>query len=131
MKTLSGSIVAAAATGLLLFAPARADISVMDNNKAVSIDCAKDGEISLSGNGLTVTAKGVCTKISVNGNEITLTGSAGAVVVSGNHNTVTLDQADEVSVLGNDNTVSVNKPVKRKAPKLANIGSRNKLTAGK
>jgi len=110
---------------------ARADITVMDNDKTLDVDCAKDPNVSLMGNHLTLTTKGVCNRILVTGNEATVTGSAGAVSVTGNHNTVNLDAADDISVTGNDNTVSVHKAIKAKAPRISNPGSRNKITRGK
>ena len=39
--------------------PARAYVSVIDNDKTLDVDCAKDPEVSLIGNHLTVTTKGV------------------------------------------------------------------------
>jgi hypothetical protein len=110
---------------------ARADISVIDNNKKLEVDCAKDPEISLVGNHITVTAKGVCAKITITGNNETVTGSASVVYVAGNHNTVTLAAADEVTVAGNGNTVSVRKAVKLPAPKIANSGTDNRVTQPK
>jgi phosphate-selective porin len=115
----------------LAFSAARADVTVLDNNKTIEVDCAKDPQVNLLGNHLTVTLKGVCARINVEGNEETITGSAGVVRVNGNHNTVTLDAADQVGVFGNDNTVTVQKPIKAKAVQIASPGSRNKVTRPK
>jgi len=112
-------------------APARADVSVIDNNKTLDVDCAKDPEISLVGNHLTITTKGVCARITISGNYANVTGSATAVLVSGNHNTVSLAAADDVVVSGNSNTVSVQKSVKLKAPRVANSGNDNHVTQPK
>ena len=114
-----------------LEAPARADISVIDNNKTLDVDCAKDPEISLVGNHLTVTTKGVCTKITITGNHETVTGSAAVVLVAGNHNTITLAAADDVTIAGNNNTLTVRKSVKLKAPRIANSGNDNHITQPK
>jgi hypothetical protein len=122
----------AIALGATLAAPAaRADITVLDNNKTIDADCAKDGRISLQGNHITVNATGVCTEITIDGNEVTVNGSAAVVAVNGNHNTINLVAADSVSVRGNDNTVSVARPVKAKAPRVSNTGKHNKITAPK
>jgi hypothetical protein len=120
-----------AATLASLGVAARADVTVVDNDKTIEVDCAKDPQVSLLGNHLTLTLKGVCAKIIIEGNEETVTGSAGAVQVNGNHNTVSLSAADEVTVTGNDNTVTVQKPVKAKAVRISNPGSRNKVTRPK
>jgi len=112
-------------------APARADISVTDNHKTLDVDCAKDPTISLSGNHITVTTKGVCTKIMIAGNHATVTGSASMVLVSGNANTVTLAAADDVVISGNKNTLTVRKAVTRKAPNVMNSGNDNRVTQPK
>lgn len=112
-------------------ASARADISVIDNNKTLDVDCAKDPQINLVGNHITVTAKGVCAKITVSGNHGTVTGSATVVYVAGNHNTVTLAAADDVTIAGSSNTVTVRKSVKLPAPRIANSGTDNHITQPK
>jgi Protein of unknown function (DUF3060) len=121
------AIVAIAVSG----GAARADVTVMDNDKTLDVDCAKDPNVALLGNHLTLTTKGVCARISVAGNNATITGSASLVSVTGNHNTVTLEAADDVSVTGNDNTVSVLKSIKAKSPRISSPGNRNKITRGK
>ena|ERR1041384_8116415 len=123
-------IAAPAALGALA-APARADISVIDNDKTLDVDCAKDPQVSLVGNHITVSLKGVCTKIAITGNNETVTGSATTVYVAGNNNTLTLDAADDVTVVGNNNTLAVQKAIKRKAPKVANSGTDNKISKPK
>jgi tRNA G37 N-methylase TrmD len=112
-------------------APARADISVTDNHKTLDVDCAKDPQISLSGNHITITTKGVCTKIMISGNHATVTGSATMVLVSGNDNTVTLAASDDVVISGNKNTLTVRKAVTRKAPNVMNSGNDNRVTQPK
>ena len=111
--------------------PVAADISIVDNDKAIDVDCAKDKEVSLIGNHITLTTKGVCTKISVTGNHETVTGSANVVYVAGNHNTVTIDAADDVTIAGNNNTLTVRKGVSQKTPKVSNSGKDNKVTQPK
>jgi hypothetical protein len=110
---------------------AAAEITIMDNKKTVEVDCAKDPEVSLLGNHLTVTLKGVCKKLSISGNHETVTGSVTTVSVAGNHNTVMLAAADEIAIIGNDNTVTVARALTRKAPKISNVGTANKITQPK
>jgi hypothetical protein len=131
MKRFSCATIIAIVAIAVFSVAARADITVMDNDKTLDVDCAKDPNVSLMGNHLTLTTKGVCNRILVTGNDATVTGSAGAVSITGNHNTVNLDAADDVSVTGNDNTVSVHKAVKAKSPRISNPGNRNKITRGK
>lgn len=135
MKRFSYATIIAISAGIVAIGAfagaARADVTVMDNDKTIDVDCAKDPNVALLGNHLTLTTKGVCARISVAGNHATITGSASAVSVTGNHNTVTLDAADDVSVTGNDNTVSVQKTVKAKTTRISNPGNRNKITRGK
>jgi len=114
----------------LVCTTASANISVMDNDKKIDVDCAKDPEVMLIGNHLTVTLKGVCARVSITGNHEVVTGSATVVDVQGNHNAVTLSAADDVAIAGNSNTVSVKKAVKLKAPRIANTGNDNKVSAG-
>ena len=131
MKRFSCVTIIAIVAIAIFASSGRADISVLDNDKTIDVDCAKDPNVALMGNHLTVTTKGVCNRINVFGNDATITGSASSVSVTGNHNTVNLDAADDVSVTGNDNTVSVKKPVKAKSPRISNPGNRNKITRGK
>ena len=131
MKRFSCATIIAIVAIAIFVSSARADITVFDNDKTIDVDCAKDPNVALMGNHLTVTTKGVCNRISVSGNEATITGSASMVSVTGNQNTVTLDAADDVSVTGNDNTVSVRKPVKAKTTRISNPGNRNKVTRAK
>ena len=119
------------AVTLAVATTAAADISVIDNHKTLDVDCAKDPEINLIGNHITLTTKGVCTKITVTGNHETVTGSANVVYVAGNHNTVTIDASDDVTVNGNNNTLSVKKGVTKKTPKVSNAGKDNKVTQPK
>lgn len=125
------SLAAIATLLALLDAPARADISIVDNDQNVDVDCAKDPQVQLVGNHITVTTRGVCAKIVIMGNHETVTGSANVVVVLGNHNTVALDAADEVSVPGNDNTVAVRKAVTLKEPRISALGRGNRVSRPK
>jgi hypothetical protein len=124
-------MIAATVASLGVALPARADVTVMDNNKTLEVDCAKDPQINLNGNHLTVTLKGVCATITVDGNQQTIRGSATAVRVNGDHNTVTLDAADQVAVYGNHNTVTVQRPLRATAVQISNPGTHNTVTRPK
>ena len=118
---------------LAMTSMAAADVSVMDNNKTLTVDCAKDKEVNLLGNKITVTLTGVCTKVSITGNECSVTGSALAVSIPGNHNTATLDKVDAISVPGNQNTVTYKGPATAtvKKTKVAAPGNKNSVTQQK
>jgi catabolite regulation protein CreA len=125
------SFVTAALVIGALAGSAAADVSVIDNNKTIDVDCAKDPSVSLVGNHITLTTRGVCAKISITGNHETVTGSATAVQVFGNHNTVTLAAADDITIAGNSNTLIVRQAVKLKAPRITNSGTDNRITQPK
>jgi len=128
MKHVSLAAVLAAVTALAtLAAPARAEVTVLDNNRTLDIDCAKDPEIALVGNHITLSTQGVCATITILGNHASVRGSSHEVNVAGNHNTLSLVAADDVSVAGNHNTVSVRKGVTRKAPRISNLGTDNRV----
>jgi hypothetical protein len=110
---------------------ARAEVTIIDNDKTVEVDCAKDPEINLIGNHLTVTTKGVCARIAISGNDATISGSAIVVQINGNHNTVALAAADDVAIHGNNNTVTVRKAIKAKTPRISNPGKDNRVTQPK
>lgn len=112
---------------------AAADVSLVDNDETITVDCAADPNVSIMGNHATVTLTGTCMQVSVSGNHATVIGSAAAVSIAGNHNTATLDGVDALSVSGNDNTVTYRKPVnaKLKKPKISNWGNDNTITRTK
>jgi hypothetical protein len=112
-------------------APAVAEVSVVDNNKTLTIDCKKDPEVSLIGNKITVTLVGTCKAVTVTGNHENVTGTATKFYIAGNDNTVTADGADEIFVAGNRNTVSWKRGVAKKAPAITNPGKDNKVTQQK
>lgn len=112
---------------------AAADISIVENHETVTIDCAKDPNVSVAGNHATVTLTGTCTKIMLAGNHATLTGSATAVWIAGNHNKADLQAVDSLSVPGNHNKASYKKTVnpKLKKAKVSNPGNKNTITRTK
>src|SRR5262249_26567285 len=128
MKHVSLAVLAALTAIAAIAAPAHAEVTIIDNNRTLDVDCAKDPEISLLGNHITVTTKGVCTLITIMGNHASVRGSASEDNVAGNYNTLSLVAADDVSVAGNHNTISVRKGVTRKAPRISNLGTDNRVT---
>jgi hypothetical protein len=131
MKHISLAAVLAALALAAFAAPARAEVTVIDNNRTVEVDCAKDPEIELIGNHITLTTLGVCARIAILGNHASVNGSSSEVHVAGNHNKLALVAADDVTVLGNHNSISVRKAVTLKAPRISNLGNGNRITQPK
>ena len=112
---------------LAIAAPAAADVSVIDNNKTIAVDCAKDPKVDLIGNGITLTMTGTCQKVSVTGNNEHVTGSATTVFVAGNDNTIDVGTAVTITTAGNNNTVTW----KTGKPTISNPGKGNKVSQAK
>jgi hypothetical protein len=113
----------------ILFATAAsADVTVMDNNKTLTVDCTKDKNVNLVGNHITVTLTGTCNAVKVTGNHETVIGSVTNAYVAGNDNTLKLDAVDTISVAGNNNTVSYKKPVTKKKTSVSNPGKGNTIS---
>lgn len=115
----------------LAAAPARADVDIVDNGQKLTIDCAKDKQVNISGNKAQVTLTGTCEQVNISGNKATVKGSAHQINVSGNENTLTLEGVDEINITGSKNTVSYKRTAKAKQTRTENIGSDNKITQGK
>jgi hypothetical protein len=128
MKHISLAAVLATVAVATLAATAHAEVTIIENNRTVDVDCAKDPEIALLGNHITITTQGVCASIAILGNHASVRGSSREVNVAGNHNTLSLVAADDVSVAGNHNTISVRKGVTRKTPRISNLGTDNRVT---
>jgi hypothetical protein len=111
----------------LLAGPAFAERQIVDNNATVTVDCKKDGEVSLVGNNLTVTLVGTCTRVNVTGNREKVIGSATTFFIAGNHNTVTADSTDDITLAGNHNTITWKKSGKG-SPKIVTLGKDNKVS---
>src|SRR6187549_221556 len=88
----------------LVAATASADVTVMDNDKTLTVDCAKDKNVSLVGSHITVTLNGTCEAVKVTGSHETIVGSVTNAFVTGSHNTLTLDGVDNLSLTGSHNT---------------------------
>jgi hypothetical protein len=115
----------------LVAATASADVTVMDNDKTLTVDCAKDKNVNLVGNNITVTLTGTCENVKVTGNRETVLGSTANAYVAGNYNTLTLDSVDTISVAGNNNTATYKKPVTKKKTSVSNLGKGNTITRAK
>jgi hypothetical protein len=116
------------ATLVLTASTAFAEVSIVDNNKKLTVDCAKDREVNLIGNNISVTLVGTCKLITVTGNNATVSGSGEKFYIAGNSNTVAANAADEIHIAGNKNTVSWRKGASKPSPKISNPGKDNKVT---
>ena len=124
-------ITLAAATLALAAGTAAADVNIVDNNKTITVDCAKHKLVNIAGNKATVTLKGTCEGVNISGNKATIKGSVLIANVSGNDNTLTLDGVDSVLVSGNENAVTYKKAVKDKSTKVMDSGTNNKVSQTK
>lgn len=122
MKTvLAGLLVLSASV-------AAADVSEMDNHRTVSVDCAKDANVTLLGNQNTYTLKGTCTLLRVQGNNNTVHADTVATInVDGNDNSVTASATNNINVRGDRNTVKY----KADKPGIANAGKGNTISQTK
>ncbi len=120
-----------AATLLALTSIASAEVSIMDNDQTIEVDCAKDKQVSVVGNNATITLTGTCAKVSISGNHATLIGAATTVWIAGNQNTATLSGVDSLMVAGNENTVAYKGPIAAKTVKIKNPGNKNTITKQK
>ena len=92
---------------------ARADLAIDQNSVKGSRDCGS-GAAAVNGNY----------------NVLTFT-NCHEVAVNGNHNQVDTGGATSVSVMGNDNTVTWHASPEGVSPRVANLGSRNVVSAAK
>jgi hypothetical protein len=113
------------------FTTVAADINVADNGQTLTVDCAKDPNVSIAGNKATITLVGACEALSVDGNEAQISGSAKLVSVNGNDNIVKLDKVDVLGVNGNKNKISWKRPLTKKKPIIGNVGNGNKISRTK
>jgi hypothetical protein len=121
--TLTVALVALVATS-----PARADVIINDSGKSIAIDCAKDPEIAINGSSHHLTITGACTKIAVNGSSIEMTiESVTKLAVNGSSNAIGVDAADKIMVTGSRNNVTYRRGASVRKPKVAVLGSGNKV----
>lgn len=114
-----------AALGLLA---CKADSMLAGNNQTLSIDCAKQKTVSVTGNDNKVTLTGTCTRVTLTGNGNTVTGSTGALTLTGNDNQVQADSLDSVHIMGKTNTVSWKRAVTGASPSVSDMGKNNTVT---
>jgi Protein of unknown function (DUF3060) len=124
MKLLASLLVLCSATAF-------ADVTVMDNDKTVAVDCVKDKNVTLIGNNITANLTGTCESVKVTGNHETVNGSMTNAFVAGNHNTLALDGVDNISVAGSHNTITHKKPLAKKKTNVSNLGKGNTITQTK
>lgn len=126
-KIILGALAAVTVT----FSSAAADIYITENEQTLTVDCAKDKNVSIQGNESTITLVGTCAAVSIDGNETKLVGSAKSVAINGNENKVTLDRVDALAVNGNNNKVTWNRPLTQKKARVSNLGNGNKVSRAK
>jgi hypothetical protein len=110
-----------------------ADKSILDNKKTVKVDCVKDPNVMVNGNGNNVKTKGTCAAVTVtgNGNHVTVE-AATTVSVGGNENALTIDAVDTLSVTGNKNAVTYKRAVTKDAqPVVSTTGKDDKVVQAK
>lgn len=110
---------------------AHADVSIVDNDRAVTVDCAKDAKAELVGSGLTITLTGTCALVTVTGSKSTVTGSSTKFVIAGNKNTIRADATDEIVVGGIKNEVTWKRGASAAAPKISTPGKDNRVSQAK
>jgi Protein of unknown function (DUF3060) len=110
---------------------AAAEVTIMDNHRSTTINCAHQREVNVIGNHNKVTLTGTCSALTVTGNHNTVFGSTTEAGVAGTHNTIELEAVDEIAVTGTHNTISYKQPIARKRTAVSNTGTNNKITQRK
>lgn len=121
-------ITLAAAASLLVAATARADIKVVDDGAKITVDCAKDKAVFISGEKVTITLTGTCDEVNISSDGSTVKGSTIRLNISGDGNTLVLDAIDQIMASGDRNTITYKKTVKAKKLGTMISGSDNKIT---
>lgn len=120
------------ALALLLAAsgPAFADHAVAGNDQKVTVSCAEDPSVSITGNQNTVTITGKCTAISLAGNQNRITAaSSSALLVAGNGNTAAIGRVDAIVVPGNENKITYEGALTAKAKtRIQKVGNKNTVS---
>jgi hypothetical protein len=112
----------------LIATPARADIHIVDDGAKITVDCAKEKIVYVSGDKANITLSGTCDVVNISGDGATVKGSTVQVNISGDDNTFTLDAVDQILLSGNNNTVTYKKTVKAKKTGLISSGKDNKVS---
>ncbi|HUJ56931.1 MAG TPA: DUF3060 domain-containing protein [Kofleriaceae bacterium] len=118
---------------LLMSSVAAADILANDNGKKITVDCAKDPNVTVNGNQNKLALKGTCASLSVSGNQNTVAAeTVTRVSVDGNQNTVAVDATDAITSMGSHNKISWKKPATLKdRPAIRNPGDHNTISQAK
>ena len=117
-----------AAMFVLVASTARADVLIHDDDVKITVDCAKDKVVNVSGDKVQIELTGTCDMVNISGDEGTLKGSVLSLNVSGNDNTLALDAVDKILVSGDRNTITYKKSVKAKKTGALSSGKNNKIS---
>ena len=112
-------------------APARADVKVVDDGAKVSVDCAKEKVVYISGEKVNVLLNGTCDAVNISSDGSTVKGSVLQLNISGDGNTFVLDAVDQIMVSGDRNTITYKKAVKAKKTGVMSTGTDNKISQTK
>jgi DUF3060 family protein len=117
-----------AAMFVLVAATARADVLVHDDGVKLTVDCAKDKVVQISGDKVRIELTGTCDQVNISGDDGTLKGSVLNVNVSGDDNTLALEAVDSILVSGDRNTITYKKAAKAKKTGVLSSGKNNKIS---
>lgn len=113
---------------VLVAATARADVKIVDDGVKLTVDCAKDKSVWISGEKATIVLTGTCDEVNISGDGTTVKGSVLRLNISGDDNTLTLDAVDQILVSGDRNTITYKKATKAKKTGVMSSGSDNKIS---
>lgn len=116
------------ATIMLAAAAAHADVKVVDDGAKLTVDCAKEKVVYISGEKVTITLTGTCDELNISSDGSTVKGSVLHINISGDDNTFVLDAVDQILVSGDRNTISYKKAGKAKKTGVVSTGTGNKIT---
>jgi hypothetical protein len=115
------------ATVMLAATAASADVKVVDDGAKVTVDCAKEKVVYISGEKVSVTLNGTCDAVNISSDGSTVKGTVLRLNISGDSNTFVLDAVDQIMVSGDRNTVTYKKTVSAKKVGVMSSGSENKI----
>jgi hypothetical protein len=108
--------------------PARADVKVVDDGATLTVDCAKEKVVYISGEKVNIVLSGTCDAVNISSDGSTVKGSVLQLNISGDGNTFVLDAVDQIMVSGDRNTITYKKAVKAKKTGVMSTGSNNKIS---
>ena len=115
------------ATVMLVATPARADVKVVDDGVKLTVDCAKEKVVNISGDKANIVLTGTCDQVNISGEATTLKGSVLRLNISSDDNTLTLEAVDQILVSGDRNTITYKKAAKAKKVGVVSSGTDNKI----